>query len=85
MDLRRWDYKTSSYLPHLMPAGNYKTYGEDMDEVVNCAQCGKTLLYGKAYVSMEVHTDMGFGYAVCGSCYDGEMYRRVHGGGHECA
>lgn len=85
MELRRWDYKTHSYLPHLMPAGNYKTFCHNMDEVVNCAQCGKPLPYGGAYTSMEVHTDIGFGYAVCGACYDGEMYRRTHKEGHECA
>lgn len=51
-------------------------YSEDMDEVVNCAQCGKEVLYGDCYTSMEVHNHIGLGYGVCPDCYKDEHNRR---------
>lgn len=43
-----------------------------MDEVVNCARCGKKIKYGDCYTSKQIHNDFGFGYAVCPECYEKE-------------
>jgi hypothetical protein len=40
-----------------------------MGAIVNCACCGKRLPFGECYTSREIHTGLGFGYAVCGDCY----------------
>lgn len=49
-------------------------YEADMNKVVSCASCGKKILYGNGYTSHRIHTNMGFGYAVCERCYfDREM------------
>ena len=77
MILRKWNYETREYDPYEVPEKwNVKTYSDDMDEVVNCAQCGKGCLFGDCFTSMEIHTKAGFGYAVCGACYKREAGRR---------
>lgn len=55
---------------------NVTTFSYDMKEIVNCAQCGRELPYGKCYTSLEVHTELGMGYAVCDGCYEAERSRR---------
>lgn len=47
-----------------------------MKEIVNCPHCGKELEYGNCYTSLEIHTEMGFGYGVCEKCYEEEWNRR---------
>ena len=70
MRLIRWNNKTKEYEPYEVPNDwNVKTYCEDMGAIVNCACCGKRLPFGKCYTSREIHTGLGFGYAVCGDCY----------------
>lgn len=79
MILSRWDRDAGRYLPHEVPDDwNCKTYSTDMDEIVNCAQCGRELPFGKCFTSLEVHTKVGFGYAVCEPCH-GEEFERKHG------
>lgn len=75
--LRKWNGNKKEYEDYKIPGNwNVKTYCADMDEIVNCAQCGKELKYGNTYTSMEVHTEMGFGYGVCDTCYRFELKRR---------
>lgn len=50
---------------------------EDMNKIVNCCQCGKKIKFGSTYTSLEVHNNYGFGYAVCGECYNKEYKRRI--------
>jgi hypothetical protein len=77
MILNKWNYDIHDYEPYEVPDDwNCKTYSVDMEEVVNCPQCGKKILFGDGYTSLEVHTDMGFGYAVCEQCYEKEWNRR---------
>lgn len=52
-----------------------RTYEDDMEKMVPCAQCGRMFKFGEMYTSREVHTAHGFGYAVCAECYDGETDR----------
>ena len=78
MILRRWNYLTHSYEPHIVPDNwHVTTYEADMETKVNCACCGKQITHGDAYCSMEIHTHLGLGYDVCESCYAEEMKRRL--------
>lgn len=73
----KWNYITHEYDDYLVPDDKIlKTYSNDMGEKVNCCQCLKEMRFGDGYTSMEVHTNMGFGYCVCEDCYDKEMQRR---------
>ena len=79
--LRRWDFDREEYLPYDVPAdGKITTYAPDMDTKINCASCGKEITVGDSYTSRTIHTGMGFGYLVCGECYekDWEEQRRCY-------
>ena len=74
--LNRWNWKTRAYEPHELPDSRKATvYVSDPDTLVDCASCGVSLPYGEAYVSCEIHTATGFGYAVCKDCYEEEIRR----------
>lgn len=74
MKIGKWNYKTKSYDEYELPAGA-KTYGEN-DEVVSCAGCGEKMVCNDGFYSLEIHTNMGFGYLVCADCYLKEWERR---------
>ena len=68
--LKKWSYKDRKYHPYEVPnTWNVKNYSSDMDEIVNCAECGKEMKYGEGFCSRLIHSDMGFGYTVCTECY----------------
>lgn len=75
MILRKWNYKTKQYDQFDSPAQVTKVYSENMDERVDCAQCGKQMTYGDGYTSREVHNTVGYGYPVCEECYNDEWER----------
>lgn len=70
----RYNTKLHKYEDVLLP-DECRTYEEDMEKMVPCAQCGRMFRFGEMYTSREVHTAHGFGYAVCAECYDGETDR----------
>lgn len=77
MKINRWNYKTHKYDECKIPEDwNCRTYCNNMDEIVNCPHCGKKKMFGDCYTSLEFHTDMGMGYAVCEECYQLEWERR---------
>lgn len=63
-----WNETKQYYDPYSLPDGA-SAYENDMKKVVSCACCGKKVEYGETYTSHRIHTDMGFGYAVCEECY----------------
>ena len=76
MLLKKWNRKTREYDPYEIPDDwNVKTYSNDMDEIVNCPHCGRKVAFGDCYTSLEIHTEHGFGYSVCGDCYAREWER----------
>lgn len=78
MILRKWNYLTHQYEPHIVPDDWHVTaYEADMEAKVNCACCGKQITHGQSYCSLEIHTHLGFGYDVCEGCYAEEMKRRL--------
>jgi hypothetical protein len=73
MKLRKWNPTKREYEPYEVPDDwHVSTYSENMDEVVNCAQCGREMTFGIGYTSRRVHTTGGFGYMVCEGCYGRE-------------
>lgn len=75
---QKWNYETRSYDDYLLPEGSI-LFTENMDELVACAQCGKTITFGKCYTSKEIHTSIGLGFPVCGDCYEEEIDREESG------
>lgn len=77
MILRKWNYLTHQYEPYKVPDDWYVTaYEADMETNVNCACCGKQITHRQSYCSLEIHTQLGFGYDVCDECYTEERIRR---------
>ncbi len=78
MLLQKWNTKKREYEDYnISNDWNVKCYSEDMDEVINCASCGKKIVYGKCYTSLEIHTQHRFGYAACDECYREEIAKKV--------
>lgn len=71
---RKYNVELHEYEDILLP-DECRTYEDDMEKMVPCAQCGRMFKFGEMYTSREVHTAHGFGYAVCAECYDGETDR----------
>lgn len=75
--IRKWNAKERKYEKYDVPQGwNLVLYTENMDEQINCCQCGRKMRYGEAYTSLECHNSFGMGYGVCDKCYDDEWKRR---------
>lgn len=73
MTLRKWNFKARDYEPYEVPdEWNVKTFSMDMDEIVNCPNCGRTLTFGETYTSRKIHTAHGMGFGVCETCYEKE-------------
>lgn len=68
MKARIWNEQKHEYEPYELPEGS-SCYETDMYKIVSCACCGKKIMYGNSYTSHRIHTNAGFGYAVCESCY----------------
>jgi hypothetical protein len=69
-----WDPVEHQYHPEIVPEGMIvKTFSEDMDDVINCAHCHRRMAYGDGYCSHIYQAKHGFGYSVCGQCYQDEM------------
>lgn len=76
MILRKWNWKKSCYEAYEVPDDwEVKAFSLDMEEEINCAQCGKRISFGSSYTSREVHTDSGLGYPVCEDCHNEEIRR----------
>lgn len=74
MKLRKWNYKTGKYDPYEVPDyWNVSTFETDMNTIVNCAECGRAIMFAYGYTSRKIHTRYGMGYAVCGNCYSKEV------------
>lgn len=79
MILDKWDYDAGRYLPMEVPdEWNVTISSYDLDEVINCPQCGCELTVGESYTSLEIHTPFfGFGYFVCEKCHKAEVQRNM--------
>lgn len=77
MILRKWNYKTHKYDSYKIPDSWNTPMIAELEEIVNCVQCGKAVEYGETYTSLEIHDLIGLGFAVCKDCYDQEWKRKV--------
>ena len=68
--MKKWNFKTLEYEEYTVPANwKVKVFSNDMEEKVNCASCGKSMIYGYGYISRTINDENGFGYTVCYECY----------------
>lgn len=74
MKCGKWNYKTKSYDDYELPE-RAMMWSDDMDLVIQCANCAKDIKYGDGFTSKEIHNDLGMGYIVCESCYKQEIQR----------
>lgn len=75
--LRKWNYEKHKYEAHYVPVNwNVKIYADNMEEIINCAHCGKKIKAGDSYISYEIHNEVGIGYGVCEKCFNKEMLRK---------
>lgn len=74
MILSKWNPQYRRYDPYEVPDNwAVAVSAPTIDTFVDCAGCGKSIPYGAAFTSTEIHTEAGIGYAVCKKCYaDGE-------------
>jgi hypothetical protein len=70
-EAKKWNYAKHQYEPYVLP-DNAEFYTEDMDKTIQCASCGKYLIFGRAYASGQIHTAHGLGFSVCEDCYEHE-------------
>ena len=50
MKLQMWNFKVRDYEPYEVPdEWKVKTYCTDMEESVNCAECGREMTFGEGY------------------------------------
>jgi ribosomal protein L44E len=57
-----------------VPDGNYPIYTNNMEEIINCCQCGKEITFGEGYGSQEIYTGP-WSHIVCEECRDKELER----------
>lgn len=71
--MQKWNPKTHQYEEYEVP-NNWNTplYTDNMQELVNCARCGKEIHYGESYTSLQIHNNLGLAYSVCRECYEQE-------------
>ena len=72
----KWNPKLHKYEEY-NPKFPITMYSDNMELIVFCSQCGKKVKYGETFTSLEVHNNNGFGYAVCGECYNQEYKRKI--------
>jgi hypothetical protein len=69
----KWNFQTKEYEDYFVPK-NWKVcaYIDDLNSLINCASCGKSIIAGDTYTSRQIQGVLGFGYMVCEDCYSKE-------------
>lgn len=76
MKVNRWDFEKHKYdIVNINPDWVVTTKGK-LDWIVNCVNCGKTLLVENCYTSYQYQNSVGFGYLICEDCYNKEWELR---------
>lgn len=76
-EIRKYNSKTREVEKHYVPKEwRLALWNTRMDEVVNCAGCGKEILFGECYTSRYLFNGAGLGYGMCLLCYAKEDSRR---------
>lgn len=78
MIIRKWNDDVREYEPVEIPDDwKIPMYSDDMDEIINCVNCGREIRFGDGYTSMRYHNRAGFGYYECAVCYEEYYSKRV--------
>ena len=76
MDLliRKWNFEEHRYenTPNIMALDVWL----EPEDATFCANCGKPMIRGNGYDSLQWHNRMGLAYCVCGKCYEIEWEMR---------
>lgn len=73
MKINKWNFRLKKYELFEIPNNrNICFSSNNMSQVIQCVNCGKELTVGESNISLQYHTNMGFGYCVCNSCYQDE-------------
>ena len=70
--MQKWDFRNRKYTAYQIPSDWFTPMIAAMEDVVNCACCGKKVMYGECYTSRKIHSNLGLGYPVCSECYEKE-------------
>ena len=74
--MKKWNYEKHKYEEYDVPQDwRCGIYSTDLDELIDCACCGKPIKISDKYRSLEIHTETGQEYAVCKRCFKGEWVR----------
>lgn len=74
MILKKWNYEKQEYEDYEVPDEyKIKVSTADLEETINCADCGKQILYGNSFRSREIKSNYGFNYAICIDCHKKEL------------
>ncbi len=77
--IQKWNYENQEYEKYPIPQDwNINIYKDNMEEIVNCAYCGKKIRVGDNYESLEIRNQDYEGYIICEKCFNKEMLRRKH-------
>lgn len=75
--MKKYNETKKTYEPYSVPEEwNCPITCYNMRMYVNCARCGKEIMFGDGYTSMQIHNDYGLGYTVCEECHEKEWQER---------
>lgn len=78
MRIKKWNDEKNDYDFVKVPdEWKLPLYSEDMDEIINCVNCGREVKFGECYTSMRYHSGAGFGYNECPECYEEYLPQRL--------
>lgn len=70
MLIDKWNENINDYQKCEVPDDwHLPLISDNMDEIINCVNCGKQIAFGDGYTSHRYHNSFGFGYYECESCY----------------
>ena len=70
MLIHKWDDANEEYQAHEVPDDwHLPLLSDNMNELINCVNCGKQIAFGDGYTSQRYHNSHGLGYYECETCY----------------
>ena len=71
MVIRKWNENKRDYDDVTIP-DEWKTplFCMNMDETVNCVNCGREMKFGEGFTSKRYHNKSGAAYSECKKCFD---------------
>ena len=72
--MQKWNLAKHVYEPYTKVIDNnwHCPLLAEMEENINCAECGKEILYGDGYTSSLIHNNKGMAYTICLTCKEKE-------------